>query len=178
MSDLLHRITDALLGSELVPARVRIRLMRALGYDIDPTAAIWARGSLRSKKLRIGRHVFINVGFFFDGHEYLEIGDNVRMGQFVRVITATHDIGPPEQRCRINVVGKPVTIGRGSWIGCNVTLLPGADIAPGCVIGAGAVVTAPTQRNGIYAGVPARLIRIIEDQTRDEAIPELELVRY
>ena len=162
MSDLAHRITDALLSSELLPTKIRMRLMRAFGYDIHPTSTIWGRAMLRSKKLRIGKHVFINVGFFFDGCVEMEIGDNVRIGQFVRVITATHDIGPPEQRCLIDVIAKPVTIGSGSWIGCNVTLLPGAHVARGCVIGAGSLVTKPTVANGVYAGSPARLIRRLE----------------
>ena len=163
MSDFVHRATDALMRSEFLPARARMRLMRTLGYDIHRSSCIWAGASMRSKKIRIGKNVFINVGFFFDGYAQLEIGDNVRMGQFVRVITATHDIGPAENRCLIDVVARPIRIGHGSWIGCNVTLLPGADIADGCVIGAGSLVAKPTLENGVYAGSPARLIRLIND---------------
>lgn len=173
MSDLFHRMTDAVLGSEFLPARVRIRLMRALGYDIGLSSNIWARGCLRSKKMRIGNNVFINVGFFFDGFEQLDIGDNVRVGQFVRVITATHKIGPAEQRCCVEVVGKPVTIGSGSWIGCSVTLLPGIRIAEGCVIGAGSVVTKSTLKNGLYVGAPARLIRFLDENDAEESRAEL-----
>ena len=145
-----------------MPASLRIPLMRVLGYEIDRSACIWAGASIRSKRIRVGRNVFINVGFFYDGFDQLEIGDNVRMGQFVRVITASHAIGPETQRCQIATVSKPVKIGAGSWIGCNVTLLPGADVAEGCVIGAGSVVTKPTEKNGLYVGLPARLVRLID----------------
>ncbi len=175
MSDLLHRITDALLASELVPAKARMRLMRAIGYDVDRSACIWAGATLRSKKLKLGKNVFINVGFFFDGYATLEVGDNVRMGQYVRVITATHKIGPREQRCLIDVLAKPITIGAGSWIGCNVTLLPGANIAPGCVIGAGSVVTKPTLPDGVYVGAPARLVRFLTADGSAELPAELAL---
>jgi maltose O-acetyltransferase len=159
MSDFAHRIADALLRSELLPVGARMRAMRLAGYDVAPSSCLWAGAVLRSKKLSIGENVFINVGFFHDGFEILRIGGNVRIGQYVRIITATHEIGLSRQRCLVEVVGKPVEIGQGSWIGCGVIILPGVTIAPGCVIAAGAVVTKSTEPDGLYAGSPARLIR-------------------
>lgn len=41
----------------------------------------------------------------------------------------------------------------------NVTIMPGVTIAKGCIIGAGTLVTEDTEENGIYVGIPARLIR-------------------
>ncbi len=162
MGDYLHRVTDALLASEFMPASVRMKLMRRLGYDVSPEACIWAGASLRSKKLSIGSGVFINVKFFFDGFDRLEIGDNVRIGQNVRIITATHDIGPSSQRGLIEVVGKPVVIKRGSWIGSGVTIMPGVTIAEGCVIGVNSLVNKSTAADGLYVGTPARRARDLE----------------
>lgn len=162
MGNYLHRVTNAMLGSELLPVAIRMPVMRWLGFDIDKTATIWARANFRSKKMKIGPAAFINVGFFYDGREKLEIGANVRIGQFVRVITATHEIGPPDQRCILEAVGGPVLIGKGSWIGCNVVIMPNVIIGEGCVIAAGAIVTRSTEPNGLYGGVPCRLIRKLD----------------
>ncbi len=162
MGDYSHRVVMAMLGSEFLPASIRMKIMRRLGYDISPEACIWAGAVLRSKKIKIGPGVFINVGFFHDGYDYLEIGENVRIGQYVRIITATHDIGPPHQRGLIEVIGKPVHIGPGCWIGSGVMILPGVTIAPGCVLGAGAVVRKNTEPNGVYAGNPATRIRDLD----------------
>jgi maltose O-acetyltransferase len=162
MGDYLHRVTDAILASELMPASVRMKLMRKLGYDVSEEACIWAGASLRSKKLTIGSGVFINVGFFYDGFERLEIGDNVRIGQNVRIITATHDIGPSTQRGLIEVVGKPVSIKRGSWIGCGTTIMPGVTVAEGCVIGVNSLVNSSTEPDGLYVGTPAKRIRDLD----------------
>lgn len=170
MGDYAHRITDTLLRSELVPVGVRMRAMRLLGYDIAPSSCFWAGAVLRSKRLRVGPESFINVGFFHDGFEMLTIGNNVRIGQYVRVITATHEIGPPGQRCLVDVVGKPVEIGRGCWIGTGVIILPGVTVAPGCVIAAGAVVTKSTQPDGLYAGTPARLVRKLSGDAPAELV--------
>jgi maltose O-acetyltransferase len=92
----------------------------------------------------------------------LEIGDNVRIGPFVRIITATHEIGPACQRGTKAVVGKPVSIRDGCWIGAGVTVMPGVTIDRGCVIGANSVVHRNTEINGLYVGNPARRIRELE----------------
>jgi virginiamycin A acetyltransferase len=52
---------------------------------------------------------------------------------------------------------KIVRIGEGTWIGSAAVVL--ADVGRHCVIGAGAVVTAPLPDYVIAAGVPARVIR-------------------
>ncbi len=63
-----------------------------------------------------------------------------------------------------------VRIGNDVWIGSNVQIMEGVTIADGCVVAAGAVVTKDTEAYGIYAGVPARLIRKRFD---DETIEKL-----
>jgi maltose O-acetyltransferase len=162
MGDFVQRLTSAFLSSEIVPAKMRTLLMRAFGYDVRSDTCIWAGASLRSKKISCGDGVFINVGFFHDGYDQLRIGNNVRVGQFVRVLTATHEIGPSHQRGLVEVVGRPVHIKDGTWIGSGVTIFPGVTIAEGCVLAANAVVMESTEPNGLYAGNPARLVRALD----------------
>lgn len=158
----LRRVIFAGLGSEILPAFLRLRLLRRLGGKVDASACIWSGCNIRSARITLGRNVFINVGFFFDGTQHLTVGDNVRMGQHVSIITATHEIGPSHQRCTVEPVYGDVTIEEGCWIGTGVTILPGVIIRRGCVIGAGTIVKASTEPNGLYAGVPARRIRDLE----------------
>ncbi|WP_268918850.1 DapH/DapD/GlmU-related protein [Actinomyces trachealis] len=56
----------------------------------------------------------------------------------------------------------PVRIGRGAWLGANVTVLPGVTIADGAVVGAGSVVTKDVAPNTVVVGTPARPVRDIE----------------
>ena len=51
-------------------------------------------------------------------------------------------------------------IGDNVLIGSNATILP-VNVASGCVVGAGSVVTKDCKIKGIYAGNPAKLIRKI-----------------
>ncbi|MGU3341876.1 acyltransferase [Methylobacterium mesophilicum] len=132
------------------------------GYRLSPSACIWAGATIKSKKLVVGNETFINYGFFFDGAGDLSIGKNVRIGQFFRVITATHEVGPSEQRCNIEAIIKPVSIEDGCWIGANVTVMPGVTIKRGCVIGANSLVVESTDEDCLYYGTPARRIKNFE----------------
>ena len=153
------RLAYSGLGAELLPAFARIKLMRRLGFDVDPSACIWAKCEFRSNEVSIGSAVFVNIGFFHDGSAKLTIGDNVRIGQFVKVITGTHRIGPSLQRCLMEAINAPVSIGSGCWIGAGVTILPGVTIADGCVVGAASTVVRSTEPNGLYVGSPAKRVR-------------------
>lgn len=56
-----------------------------------------------------------------------------------------------------------MTIGRQVWLGASVTVVPGVSIGDGAIVGAGAVVTKDVPARTIVAGVPARVIRSIDD---------------
>lgn len=73
----------------------------------------------------------------------------------------------PAPRKRRGHIGqaKPVSIGRDVWIGGNCTILPGVTIGNNVVIAAGAVVTKDVPDNCLVAGVPAKVIREIHDDT-------------
>jgi maltose O-acetyltransferase len=159
LGDYSFRVMNAFLGSELLPAFMRTKLMRAAGFEMSKEATIWAGANFRSTKVTIGPGVFINVGFYHDGYDVLYIGSKVRIGPFVRIITATHEIGPAHQRGLIEVLGKPVRIEDSCWVGSGVTILPGVTIEKGCVLAACAVVHESTDSDGLYAGNPARRVR-------------------
>jgi acetyltransferase-like isoleucine patch superfamily enzyme len=88
------------------------------------------------------------------------IGDDCLIGDFTAIMDCDeHRIGPGSP-----VRKEPVTIGRNVWIGRNCLILPGADIGENSVIAAGSVVTHSIPSNSLAAGVPARVIREIQDQ--------------
>jgi maltose O-acetyltransferase len=60
-------------------------------------------------------------------------------------------------------LAKPVRIGNDVWIGGNVTILPGVTIGNNVVVAAGAVINKDVPDNTLVCGVPARVIKVIED---------------
>ncbi|MBI5105119.1 MAG: acyltransferase [Solirubrobacterales bacterium] len=68
---------------------------------------------------------------------------------------------------------RPVVVGAGTWLGINVTVLPGVTIGQGCVIGAGSVVTRDVPDFHIAAGVPARVLRPVGARDPELLVPEV-----
>ena len=56
----------------------------------------------------------------------------------------------------------PTRIADNVWCGANVVVTSGVTIGERCVIGANSVVTADIPAFSIAAGVPARVLRVIE----------------
>jgi len=52
----------------------------------------------------------------------------------------------------------PITVGDDTWLGANVTILPGVRIGRCCLVGAGSVVTKDVPDYAVAAGVPARVL--------------------
>lgn len=61
------------------------------------------------------------------------------------------------------VVAGGVTVGERCFLGLNSTIRDGLTVAPGCFIAAGALVTADTEPDGLYVGIPARRRPLPED---------------
>jgi galactoside O-acetyltransferase len=70
--------------------------------------------------------------------------------------TMTNPTVPDQYKTEIYA---PVHVGRHAIIGTQGIVFPGADVAEGCAIGAGSVVTQPTEPWGIYVGNPARRMK-------------------
>lgn len=106
------------------------------------------KGAVVGRDCRIQSHTFIC--------DLVVIGDGCFVGHGVMFINDLFRAGGPARGD--TSLWRGTRIGGGVSIGSNATILP-VEIAPGCVIGAGAVVTRNLPTRGIYAGNPARLIR-------------------
>lgn len=145
---------NGFINSRAIPRYARWVFLRAIGYDIS--RSVLAAGlHIGGNTLTIGRGSFLNYQAFLDTSAPITIGERVRIGMRVTIITGSHEYGDESMRAGATTA-QPVTIGDGCWIGAGVTVLPGVTIGSGCVIAAGALVTADCPPNGEYVGVPAR----------------------
>lgn len=115
-----------------------------------------------------GKNIFIGDDFtgnfnltILDIRE-VYIGNNVMIGPNTLITTVGHPLSPKARRGYM-AKAAPVRIGNDVWIGGNVTILPGVTIGNNVVVAAGAVVTKDVPDNSLVGGVPARLIREIEN---------------
>lgn len=133
-------------------------LVRTLGWRIGEDVVI-ARG-MRLLELAppvvVGDRVNIGRHARFDVRGGIVIGDDVDMAERVTLLTADHDPDAPGHDFR----RRGVTIGDRCWIATGATVLPGTKVANGVTLAAMAVGHGVLEERGIYAGNPAKLIRL------------------
>jgi acetyltransferase-like isoleucine patch superfamily enzyme len=115
---------------------------------------IWQPG----KSIMVGDDVFIGNGCEFNIKKSISIGDNSLIAAGCRFVDHDHGIGLEDLMRLQKGPDKPIVIGKDVWLGCNVIVLKGVEIADGAIVGAGAVVTKCILQNEIWGGVPARKI--------------------
>lgn len=118
-------------------------------------------------KLKIGDNVGISSSAIIC-YKDITIEDNVRIGgNCVIYDTDFHDMDSKnrtsENEDRSKIVSKSVTIKKGAFIGAHSTILKGVVIGENAVVGAGSVVTKSIPENEIWAGNPAKFIRMISN---------------
>ena len=147
---------------------LRVATLRAVGFSgIDPKVRFHGPITLRGggpihERLWIGAGTTINSPCLIELNATVRIGERVGIGHHVVIITSGHAIGPPGER-RGPIVPSPVSIGDGAWIGARAMLMPGVSVGTGAVVGAGTLVTRNVPRHAVVAGVPARVVRRLEN---------------
>lgn len=112
--------------------------------------------------LKVGNGVGLGTHGFFGCAGGIEIGKDSIFGNFVSLHSENHNFENEEIPIKLQGVNRlGIKIGSNCWIGSKATILDGAIIEDGCIIGAGSVVIRGLyEKNGIYAGVPAKLIKM------------------
>lgn len=93
----------------------------------------------------------------------ITIGNNVHITDGVKFIT--HDGGTLLFREEVPdlEITKPISIGSNVYLGNSVLIMPGVTIGSNVIIGAGAIVTHDITDNSVAVGVPARVIKTIDE---------------
>ncbi|MGH9270655.1 MAG: acyltransferase, partial [Ilumatobacteraceae bacterium] len=90
------------------------------------------------------------------------IGSGVLICHDTVLATGDHEVGPSTERGG-RLIPQPIVIEDGAWIGARSLVLRGVTIGRGAVVGAGSVVVHDVPANAVVAGVPARVLRSLEN---------------
>ena len=110
---------------------------------------------------RIGARTFANFGLVLLDVARVTIGDDVQIGPYVQLLTATHPMDPQQRRDKWESA-EPITIEDNVWLGGGVIVCPGVTIGEHAVVGAGSVVTRDLPQRAVAVGYPARVVRTLE----------------
>ena len=84
----------------------------------------------------------------------IKILEGATIAQEAYLCTGTHDFNDPS----LQLITKPITIGKNTFIGTRVMILPGVCIGDWAIVGAMSVVSKDVPGNQIVAGNPAKKI--------------------
>ncbi len=117
-------------------------------------------GAKFSSKTSLGDYSGIGINARIHGD--CTIGDHVMMGPDVVIITSNHSFDRTDIPMMFQGFEeeRPVIIGNDVWIGERVIILPGVHVGDGAILAAGAVVTKDVPPYAIFAGVPAKIIKM------------------
>ena len=117
--------------------------------------------------VHMGSNIYANFNLTLvdDGHIY--IGDWVKFGPNVTIVTAGHPVLPELRKDPGLQFNKDVRIEDCVWIGAGVIVLPGVTIGKNSVIRAGSVVTRDIPENVVAVGNPCRVMRPIGEKDRE-----------
>lgn len=163
VTSIVSRIAGRVRRSTQSPVQLARSRGAAIGDDV-----VLARGSVLGERFTMGDHSHASGPLEVAGTGSAVIGKWAAIGTGLRIITSNHDprfanmhiplqrgLGLPDH----NIAGPPVVVGHATWLGDRVTMISGAAVGHGAVIGAGSLVRSSIPAFAIAAGVPARVIR-------------------
>jgi len=126
------------------------------------------QGENFTPEIIIGDDVICNSDVHIGAINKIIIGNNVLMAS--RIYISDHSHGNISIDDLKDVPGMrplyskgPVIIEDNVWIGEGVCILPGVTIGKNCIIGANSVVNKSFPKNSVIAGIPARLIKTLDN---------------
>ena len=106
----------------------------------------------------VGAGGFVNFGLVALDVAEIRIGNDVQIGPYVQLLTATHPLEPEPRRAKWESAA-PIMIEDNVWLGGGVVVCPGVTIGADTVVGAGAVVTRDLHAGVLAARVSERVVR-------------------
>lgn len=141
----------------------RSTLKEAVGLIINESIRIWGDDS----KVHLHPTAQLTNTLFNTSSGEIWVGEDSFSGHNVSLITGTHNFETfgHDRQAHFPTSGHDIVIGCGVWLGSNSVVLGPSNVGDHAVIAAGCIVVPGTNvpRGGIVAGVPGKVIRVLED---------------
>ena len=150
-------------------------LMKFAGIKMGKNCQFVGGGAMQffSPSVIMGDNCYIGADnkFYLERYPYkkdvfVKLGDNVDIGPNVWFMSGSHEYGRPYKRAWTDIQ-RTITVEDGVWIGMGSKLILGVTVGKGAVIATGAVVNKNVPPNTLVAGVPARVIKVLNEDWED-----------
>ncbi len=119
-----------------------------------------AGGYRPSGGVTIGAGTFIGSGCEFNITSAITVGNQCLIASGCRFVDHNHGTDTSSVMKSQVELEDPIIIGSDVWMGVNCVVLKGVSIGDGAIVAAGSVVTRSLGSMGVYAGVPAKLLKM------------------
>lgn len=130
-------------------------LLNAIGYHLGEGTKVVGPVYCNAE-LKTGSNCWLGRNFTIHGNGLVELGDNCDIAPDVTFLTGRQTAEGEERKASIRV-------GDGSWIGAGTTLSRNVTIGKGSMVLASACVMKSMPENTLIGGVPARIVRKLDD---------------
>ena len=139
--------------------RIALRIAGAkLGKNVRICSSVRIIGN---SVLTIGDNTWVGHGTWIFCSAPILIGENVNIAPLCYIGTGTHHIDTEGPSIAGDGVSKSINICDGAWICARAVILPGVNVGPKAILAAGGVALNDLNKETVYGGVPARLIKTI-----------------
>ena len=150
----------SLLASSLPGTNWRKFTLRIFGAKIGKGGKIKVNIKISEPwNLSIGDHCWIGENVWIDNLALVRIGNRVCISQGVYLCTGNHNY----KKDLFNLILKKIVIEDDCWIAAKSIIAPGSILKRGSVSCLGTVVSGILQKDGIYKGNPAKLLKSKDD---------------
>jgi UDP-2-acetamido-3-amino-2,3-dideoxy-glucuronate N-acetyltransferase len=121
------------------------------------------KGARIGNRVKVSSHSFICEGVTIEDEVFIGHGVMFINDKYPRATAASGEL-----QTEADWVCTPTLICRKASVGSNATILCGVTVGEGAIVGAGSVVTRDVPAWTVVAGVPAKLIRKINENEKEE----------
>ena len=115
--------------------------------------------------IKIGQDSLIGEFNVLRGQGGITIGDRVYTSPFVQLAAVNHVFSDPHRPfVEQGITAEGIAVEDDVWIGAGAIVTDGVRIGRGAVVAAGAVVTADVPAHTVVAGVPAKVVKMIDGE--------------
>lgn len=145
--------------------RLRRLLYRKAGVQVGPNVRISGTARIPHSNVVIGADTWVGAGceLISTVECAVTVGPRCDLGPGVMLVAGSHEIGDHHRRGSEAGNSRPIFVGAGTWIGARAVVLAGTTIGEGSVVAAGSVVRGVYPDDSLLAGVPARVVRRLEE---------------
>lgn len=139
--------------------KFRCSLLRLAGAEVGKNVRICSSAKFSGNgKIIIMDNTWIGPGVYISSNKpsRVEIGEDVDIAPFVKIITGSHRYGNLKKAAGVGF-SESIVIGNGSWLGANSVILNGTVLGEGVIVAANSTVIDSVSQPCLIAGYKAKI---------------------